>query len=151
VCRIFYFHLFKGFCFAVCFFPPLILPFFSRGHTLHVFHLCFVPVLFSFVIFVLSCVCVCLLVLLCCLSVLCSIKHSLHYLVLSTLRTKLYIRFCQINCDLITRSIRFLLTLRLAIFSGVYGICLKNTTFRKLDLCPSSGKGKETPILLGPS
>jgi hypothetical protein len=30
------------------------LPFFSRGHTLHVFHLCFVAVLFSFVIFVVS-------------------------------------------------------------------------------------------------
>jgi hypothetical protein len=28
--------------------------FFSRGHTLHFFHLCFVPVLFSFVIFVAS-------------------------------------------------------------------------------------------------
>jgi hypothetical protein len=26
--------------------------FFSRGHTLHVFHLCFVPMLFSFLIFV---------------------------------------------------------------------------------------------------
>jgi hypothetical protein len=33
--------------------------FFSRGHTLHVFHLCFVPVLFSFVNFVVS-LCVCL-------------------------------------------------------------------------------------------
>jgi hypothetical protein len=32
----------KGFCFAASF---------SRGHTLHVFHLCFVPVLFSFIIF----------------------------------------------------------------------------------------------------
>jgi hypothetical protein len=31
--------------------------FFSRGHTPHVFHLCFVPVLFSFVIFVVSLPC----------------------------------------------------------------------------------------------
>jgi flagellar biosynthesis component FlhA len=35
----------------VCLFVRCI---FSRGHTLHVFHLCFVPVLFSFVIFVVS-------------------------------------------------------------------------------------------------
>jgi hypothetical protein len=27
---------------------------------------------------------------------------------------------------------------------------LENTTFRKLDLFPSSGEGKETPTLLGP-
>jgi hypothetical protein len=32
VCRIFYFHVHKGFCFAAFF-----LPLFSRGHTLHVF------------------------------------------------------------------------------------------------------------------
>jgi hypothetical protein len=44
-------------CFAVFFF----LPFFPRGHTLHVFHLCFVPVLFSFVNLLFPCVCVCLL------------------------------------------------------------------------------------------
>jgi hypothetical protein len=37
--------------------------YFSCGHTLHVFHLCFVPVLFSFVIFVVS------LLFLCCLSI----------------------------------------------------------------------------------
>jgi membrane protein implicated in regulation of membrane protease activity len=47
----------EGFCLAV-----FLLPFFSRGYTLHVFHLCFVPVLFSFVIFVVSLhMCVCLL------------------------------------------------------------------------------------------
>jgi hypothetical protein len=27
---------------------------------------------------------------------------------------------------------------------------LENTTFRKLDLFPSSGEGRETPTLLGP-
>jgi hypothetical protein len=32
----------------------------SRVHTLHVFHLCFVPVLFSFVFFGVSCLCICL-------------------------------------------------------------------------------------------
>jgi hypothetical protein len=37
-----------GFCFAAFFgFTAL----FSHVHTLHVFHLCFVPVLFSFVLF----------------------------------------------------------------------------------------------------
>jgi hypothetical protein len=41
----------KGFCFASFL---VSLPFFSLVHTLHVFHLCFVPVLFSFVIFVVS-------------------------------------------------------------------------------------------------
>jgi hypothetical protein len=35
----------QGFCFAA---------FFSCGHTLYVFPLCFVPVLFSFIIFVVS-------------------------------------------------------------------------------------------------
>jgi hypothetical protein len=34
--------------------------FFSRGHTLHV-SICVLPVLFSFVNYVVSCVCVCLL------------------------------------------------------------------------------------------
>jgi hypothetical protein len=39
--------------------------------------------------------------------------------------------------------------------SWVFGLCpssgiLKNTTFRKLDLFPSAGKGWETPALLGP-
>jgi hypothetical protein len=28
---------------------------------------------------------------------------------------------------------------------------LENTTFRKLDLLPSSGEGRETPTLLGPA
>jgi hypothetical protein len=36
----------------------------------------------------------------------------------------------------------------------VYGLCpspvLEDTTFRKLDLFPSSGEGRETPTLLGP-
>jgi hypothetical protein len=83
VCRIFYFHMLKGFCFAafwvhclslhvsaymaifmrvgyfifICLKDSASLLFFClfwRGHTLHVFHLCFVPVLFSFVIFVVS-------------------------------------------------------------------------------------------------
>jgi hypothetical protein len=40
VCRIL--HIFKD---------SASLLFFLRGHTLHVFHLCFVPVLFSFVLF----------------------------------------------------------------------------------------------------
>jgi hypothetical protein len=52
VCRIFYFHMLEGFCFAV---------FFSRGHTLHVSicdsFLCFPSLLLLF-----PCVCVCLLV-----------------------------------------------------------------------------------------
>jgi hypothetical protein len=44
----------EEFCFAAFFF--------SRGHTALI-HLCFVRVLFSFVNFVASCVCVCLLAL----------------------------------------------------------------------------------------
>jgi hypothetical protein len=34
----------------------------------------------------------------------------------------------------------------------VYGLCLSsgNTTFRKLDLLPSSGEARETPTLLDP-
>jgi hypothetical protein len=39
----------EGFCFADFFFA-----FFSRGHTLQVFHLCLVPMLLSFLIFVVS-------------------------------------------------------------------------------------------------
>jgi hypothetical protein len=44
-----YFHMLEEFCFAASFSLP-----FLRGHTLRVFHLCFVLVLFSFVIFFLS-------------------------------------------------------------------------------------------------
>jgi hypothetical protein len=45
---------------------------FLRGHTRHVFHLCFVPVPFSFALLVSSCLCVCLLILYCgCLSMSC--------------------------------------------------------------------------------
>jgi hypothetical protein len=54
VCRIFYFHMLEGFCFAV------FSAFFSRGHTLHVsicdFFLCFPSLFLLF-----PCVCVCLL------------------------------------------------------------------------------------------
>jgi hypothetical protein len=53
----------QGFCFVVFF-----LPFFQRGHTLHVFHLYFVSVLFSFAIFVVSlrvCLSTCFLFVLC--------------------------------------------------------------------------------------
>jgi hypothetical protein len=43
-----YFHMLEGFCFAASF-----LSLFSRGHTLHV-SICVFPVLFSFVVFVVS-------------------------------------------------------------------------------------------------
>jgi Na+/proline symporter len=48
VCRMFYFHMLEGF-----FFAALFLPFFKWSHSA-CFHQCFVPVLFSFVIFVVS-------------------------------------------------------------------------------------------------
>jgi hypothetical protein len=61
VCRILFICLKDSakllFCFAAFFF--------SRIHTLHVFHLCFLPVLFFFVIFLVSFLCVCVYMCVC--------------------------------------------------------------------------------------
>jgi hypothetical protein len=65
--------------------------FFPRGHTLHVFRLCFVPVLFSFVIFVVSLrVCLVCLIFLCCLfvcPVLCTEAESFEHMKINILHT----------------------------------------------------------------